>query len=181
MFDVRLFTGLSLSPEVLANLEVLLEEIQPLARINWSPISQLHITTKFIGNFPFARVSELHRYLLSLPRLGTFPLTLSGIRYFPRPRGSWILYARVEPSEPLNQLAAAMDEQLAFYDVRRERDEYLPHVTIGRIPGKNPWLELDQRVELNLTRPFGSFDVTEYHLYESTPSGYRIFASVPLT
>jgi RNA 2',3'-cyclic 3'-phosphodiesterase len=180
MLDVRLFTGLSLPPEVLAKLELLLEEIQPLARINWSPISQLHITTKFIGSFRFSRVPELHRYLLDVPRSKAFTVTLTGLRYFPGPHGSWVLYIRVEPSEGLTELAAALDNHLAFYDVRREREAYLPHVTIGRIPGKNPWLELDQRVESYLERPFGSFEVTEYHIYESTQSGYRIFASVPL-
>ncbi len=40
---------------------------------------------------------------------------------------------------------------------------------------------LDQRVESYAARPFGSFEVTEYHLYESTPSGYRKCASIPLT
>jgi RNA 2',3'-cyclic 3'-phosphodiesterase len=181
MFDVRLFTGLSLPPEVLTNLEALLEEIRPLARIKWSPVSQLHLTTKFIGSFPFSRVSELHRYLLGLPRMEGFPLTLTGLRYLPGPRGSWVLYARPEPTEPLTQLAAALDENLTFYNVPRDRNDYLPHVTIGRILGKNPWPELDRRVESYLERPFGSFEVAEYHLYESTPSGYRIFGSVPLT
>ena len=96
------------------------------------------------------------------------------------PRQGWVLYAKVEPCEGLNQLAAALDDYLAVYEIRRDFEQYLPHVTIGRIPGNNPWPELDERVESYSEKPFGTFDVTEYHLYESTPSGYKQFISIPL-
>jgi 2'-5' RNA ligase len=154
MFDVRLFTGLSLPPEVLKNFEVLLDELEPLARIRWSPISQLHLTTKFIGAFPFQRVGELCRFLHGLPKARKFSVTLTGLRYLKLEKGGWLLYAKVEPNEELNQLAAATDEALGFYDVRRG--------------------------EANTEKPLGTFEVGEYHLYESTPSGYRNVSSIPL-
>ena len=180
MFDVRLFTGLSLPPEVLINFEALLDELEPLARIRWSPASQLHITTKFVGAYPFHRVGELCRFLHGLPKAPKFSVTLTGLRYLKLEKGGWLLYAKVEPNEELNQLAAAMDEALAFYDVPREWRPYMPHVTIGRVPGNNPWPELDARVEANTERPLGTFEVDEYHLYESTPSGYRNVSSISL-
>jgi 2'-5' RNA ligase len=180
MFDVRLFTGLSLPPEVLANFETLLDEIQPLARIRWNPVSQLHITTKFIGAWPFSRLPELSRYLDGLPRMTAFSLTLTGIGYFPGPNHSWVLYAKVEPCQGLRELAAAMEEYLIHYEVPREEREYFPHLTLARVAGNNPWPELDQRVDLYAEKPFGTFDVKEYHLYESTPSGYRRYVSIPL-
>ena len=154
--------------------------MEPLARIRWSPVSQLHITTKFIGAFPFTRISELSRFLGGLPKLPGFAVTLTGIGYFPGPNNSWVLYAKVEPCEGLRDLASAMDENLTFYGVPEEDREYFPHVTIGRVLGANPWPELDQRVDLYAEKLFGTFDVKEYHLYESTPSGYRISATLPL-
>ena len=36
---------------------------KPLARINWSPVDNLHITTKFIGEWPEARLDEIKRAL----------------------------------------------------------------------------------------------------------------------
>jgi 2'-5' RNA ligase len=180
MLDTRLFTGLSLPPEVLENFAELLSELEPLARIRWSQVSQLHITTKFIGKWPCHRLPELGRFLDGCPRSPKFTLNLTGLRYFKMPVHGWVLYARVEPSAGLDALAAALDEYLAFYEIRRNFEEYLPHVTIGRIPGNNPWPELDERVELYSEKPLGTFEVTEYHLYESTPSGYRQFISIPL-
>ncbi len=163
-----------------ADFEVLLEELRPLARIHWTDPTQLHITTKFIGAFPFVRVSELCRYLSSRPPLPKFTVTLKGLKYFRTPQQSWVLYVRVEPTEPILQLAAAMDDWLGLYKIRRDADIYLPHVTIGKIPGNNPWPKLDERVEAYLEKPMGEFEVTEYHLYESTPSGYRKCISIPL-
>lgn len=96
------------------------------------------------------------------------------------PLNGWVLYAKVEPSEGLSALVAALDDYLAHFGIQRNLEDYLPHVTIGRVPGNNPWPELDDRVELYSEKPLGTFDVGEYHLYESTPSGYRQFISIPL-
>ena len=165
---------------MLKNFEILLEELEPLARIRWSPISQLHLTTKFIGAWPFHRVGELCRFLDGLPRSHRFSVTLTGLRYLKLEKGGWLLYAKVNPNEELNHLAATMDESLGCYNIPREWRPYLPHVSVGRVPGNNPWLELDARVEAYTEKPLGTFDVNEYHLYESTPSGYRKVASIPL-
>jgi RNA 2',3'-cyclic 3'-phosphodiesterase len=181
ILDARLFTGLSLPPDVLKNFDELLTELQPLARIRWSPIWQLHITTKFIGTWPSNRVPEMCRLLDRWARVPKFSLTLTGLRYFAMPSQGWVLYAKVEPSDGLNDLAAVLDNLMSEYGIRRSLEEFLPHMTIARIPGNNPWPELDERVEQYSTKPFGTFEVNEYHLYESTPSGYRQIASIPLS
>ena len=56
---MRLFTGLDLPAEVVGNLEELLQQLRPTARIQWSPPANLHITTKFIGEWPEERLEEL--------------------------------------------------------------------------------------------------------------------------
>src|SRR5579884_2491547 len=49
---MRLFTGLDLPAEIVGNLKSLLRRLQPEAPINWSPPENLHVTTKFIGEWP---------------------------------------------------------------------------------------------------------------------------------
>src|ERR1700760_3160588 len=56
---MRLFTALELSPEVLIRLERLTSVLRPEALINWSPLDNLHITTKFIGEWPETRLDDL--------------------------------------------------------------------------------------------------------------------------
>ena len=65
---MRLFIGIDLTLEVIANLEGLLERLKPAAQINWSPPSNMHITTKFIGEWPEERLGELTGALASAAR-----------------------------------------------------------------------------------------------------------------
>jgi 2'-5' RNA ligase len=180
MLDVRLFTGLSLPPQISATFEELLEELEPLARIRWTRARDLHITTKFIGKWPFGRMPELCNYLISMPRLPRFKITLTGLRYMSAANNSWVLYAHVENCEPLIRLAIQTDQTMKTYHVPEDHQDFVPHVTIGRIPGPNPWPELDERVESYCDKPLGTFEVTEWHLYESAATGYRKCVTVPL-
>jgi 2'-5' RNA ligase len=49
---MRLFTAIDLPPEVAGRLDALIAKLRPLANIRWSPAANLHITTKFIGQWP---------------------------------------------------------------------------------------------------------------------------------
>jgi RNA 2',3'-cyclic 3'-phosphodiesterase len=180
IFDVRLFTGLSLPPEMLAKMEALLEELTPVARIRWKQPSQLHITTKFIGKFPFHRTPELARFLFGLPKEPRFPVAVTGLKYHHNELdGSSLILANVEPTEALRNHASLLDHALTHYKIEREWDEYRPHITLGRIPGQNPWPLLFQKLEEYADRPFGAFEADGYHIYESTPSGYKQYVSIP--
>ena len=64
---MRLFTALDLPPEVLGRLDHLLRRLKPAARISWSPPENLHVTTKFIGEWPESRLAELKAALGGLP------------------------------------------------------------------------------------------------------------------
>ena len=48
---MRLFAGLDLPYEMRRNLELLLQLVKPLARIQWSPVTNLHLTTKLSAIF----------------------------------------------------------------------------------------------------------------------------------
>ncbi len=72
-----------------------------------------------------------------MPRLDKFTVTVTGLGYFPRPHKAWSALRRVEPCEGLTKLAAALDEGLEHFDVRREWEAYRPHITVGRVQGNN--------------------------------------------
>jgi 2'-5' RNA ligase len=56
---MRLFVGLDLPPATVGSLEALLNRLRPAARIQWSPPVNLHITTKFIGEWPEEKLDQL--------------------------------------------------------------------------------------------------------------------------
>ena len=56
---MRLFTGIDLAAEVVARLEEVVARLKPTAPIRWSPPANLHITSKFIGEWPENRLEEM--------------------------------------------------------------------------------------------------------------------------
>ncbi|HSU59908.1 MAG TPA: RNA 2',3'-cyclic phosphodiesterase, partial [Bryobacteraceae bacterium] len=83
---MRLFTAIHLTPEILLRLERLLSTLRAEALIKWSPLDNLHITTKFIGEWPEARLDELHEALGALAPREPFQVELKDLGWFPNER-----------------------------------------------------------------------------------------------
>ena len=56
---MRLFTAIDIPADVKAALAALLDRLRPLADLRWIPLEKLHITTKFVGEWPEDRLDEL--------------------------------------------------------------------------------------------------------------------------
>jgi len=175
---MRLFTAVDIGPEVRERLVALAATLQPLARLKWSPAPNLHITTKFIGEWPADRLTELTGVLpASLPE----PLiTVSGIGFFPNDRHPKVLFARVEPSAALTALAHATDAALQRLGIVPEKHPYRPHVTLARIPECTRLHGLRERLDETPPGHFGTFPGSEFSLYESCGGHYTKLQTFPL-
>ena len=110
---MRLFTGLDLPGDVVANLEELLRRLKPTARIQWSPPANLHVTTKFIGEWPEERLGELKAALAGLPgRDADSRCGSGGVGFFPNPHSPRIFWCGIE-APGLAELAADTDSATA--------------------------------------------------------------------
>ena len=98
---MRLFTGIAIAPHVLDNLARVLNELRPMAPLKWSPVENLHITSKFIGPWPENRLAELEAALEAVNPPDTFEVTISGFGYFPNPHHPKTLFAGVEAGPSL--------------------------------------------------------------------------------
>jgi RNA 2',3'-cyclic 3'-phosphodiesterase len=177
---VRLFTGIAIGGEVMERLGRLLRELRPLAPVNWSPLENLHITTKFIGAWPEERLEELTHALAGIKPPATFPVTIAGLVRKPR-----MLFAEVHAGPELATLARQVEESLEPLGVAREQRAYTPHITLARI-GDKPLGGVREHIA-NMKNPeFGTFQVAEFHLYSSRPraggsgSVYEILTSFQL-
>jgi 2'-5' RNA ligase len=106
---MRLFTAIDLSDEVRENIDTLQRQLKPAARIQWSPASNLHITTKFIGEWPELRLEELKSALRSVLAVGPIAIEVRQIGWFPNPDSPRVLFAGVHAPRALPQLAKAID------------------------------------------------------------------------
>ena len=71
---MRLFTGIDLPEDVRERLERLLMHLRPCAHLKWSPVYNLHVTLKFIGEWPEEKLPQLETALRSIPQARRIPL-----------------------------------------------------------------------------------------------------------
>jgi 2'-5' RNA ligase len=181
---MRLFTGIAIAPHVLDNIERLLGELRPLARLNWTPVENLHITSKFIGAWPEPKLPELERALGRLAAPGNIRIAVAGFGFYPDPHHPRVLFAGVRSGRALGDLARSIDEALVPLGCAREERPYSPHVTLAKIKTENI-RDLREHIASMTNPDFGSFDAVDFHLYLSQPgprgSVYSKLASYPLS
>lgn len=166
---MRLFIGLDVPYEMRRNLELLLQLLRPQASIAWSSLSNLHITTKFIGEWPPHRLDELKRALESVPRPAPLAIRIRGIGWFPNPHHPRVLYAGIAAPDSLAQLAGDTETACAQLGIPRENRAFHPHLTLARIKPPADLAHLRQVISDLPSSDFGAFTSTEFHLYESRP------------
>lgn len=167
---MRLFTGIDLPPDMLLRLERLISALRPEALIKWSPIDNLHITTKFIGEWPQSRLPELEEALAALPVRLPFDIEIRDLGWFPNERSPRVLWAGVHGGDALRELAHTVEEHLhKALAVPLENRPYEPHLTLARIKSPVPLQRLRTRVREMQPAPLGSFSVNRFVLYRSEP------------
>ncbi len=170
---MRLFTGIDLPAALRARLEAFLAGLRPCARLQWSRPENLHITTRFIGEWPEDRLSEIVGALRTLPAREPFSVRVRGFGWFPNERAPRVFWAGIEAPPALAVLARDTDRALVSAGLEPEGRSFSPHLTLARIKdpasvdGLRPALA---RIE---TPEFGEFPVDRCCLFlsERGPSG----------
>lgn len=184
---MRLFAAIDLPEEVRA---ALAHEQQALARlcrqnreIRWARAEGLHLTLKFLGEVPAERVPGVAGALGELGDFAKFPVEIKGLGFFPDARKPRVLWAGVEASAALGELAGRVDTALERLDFAPAGGPFRPHLTLARFrrPRSEPALEAAAAQAKSLS--FGRFEANEFFLFESRllPSGaeYHKLAQFP--
>ena len=182
---MRLFTALDIPDDILANIDHLLDRLKPTARIKWSATSNMHITTKFIGEWPDERLGELDATLRGLPPCPPLALRIRNVGFFPNPHSPRVFWAGIEAPSELAALARATEAATAALGIRSEKRAFSPHLTLARIKEPVPMQKLRQSIVALESLDFGAFTSDRFFLYQSRlhPSGsvYTKLAEFPLS
>jgi 2'-5' RNA ligase len=181
---MRLFTGLDLPEDVVANLERLLAKLRPAAPIAWSAPANLHITTKFIGEWPDERLEQLKRALASLPSRPAIEVVIRRLGFYPNARAPRVFWCGVE-APGLSNLAEDTDQATERLGVGPEIRAFSPHLTLARIKERQDSGGLAKAVQALAEAEFGRFEARRFFLYRSRlqPGGsvYTKLAEFPFT
>jgi 2'-5' RNA ligase len=117
---MRLFVGLDIPPEVKDNLARFIDSLRPEASLRWSTSSNLHITTKFIGEWRADRLEEMKTALATVQG-ESFSIAIRGLGWYPNPHSPRVFWAAVRADSSLPTLAKATEEAVATIGVEKEK------------------------------------------------------------
>jgi RNA 2',3'-cyclic 3'-phosphodiesterase len=181
---MRLFVGLSIPERIVTNVAKTIDSLRPAApKLRWSPLANLHITTKFLGEWPEEELDVLQATLVQM-RAEACEVHLAGFGWFPNPHWLRVFWVAALGGGPLLQLAAKTDDAISALGPARETKPYTPHMTLARVNEGADVRDL-RRAVAGIEKPdWGRFRAEEFFLYRSDPgpagSVYTTLAGFPL-
>jgi len=134
----RIFIAIELPVDVARGLDrtiLLLRERVAAPDIKWVTAGNIHVTLKFLGDVPRARIEEIGRSLE--PICAAAPLmrlSVAGLGAFPSPRAPRVVWAGLQGDiEPLSSLARSVDGALVALGYPGESRPFTPHLTLARV------------------------------------------------
>jgi 2'-5' RNA ligase len=181
---MRLFIALDLPEEVVRNLELFVAQLKPSARIHWSPPANLHVTTKFIGEFPESGLPKLQAALSGMPERPPIEVTVAKVGFYPNAHSPRVFWCGIEAPR-LEALAADTDAATSSVGVAKEERPYSAHLTLARIKERLDLSPLQSAIAAAPSLEFGRFTARSFFLYRSqlrpTGSVYTKLAEFPFS
>jgi len=181
----RLFAAIKIHPS--AQYISLFNEISSSLRherIKWIEPENTHLTLKFFGETDDAKIPAICHALESATAQST-PFTLKiartgvfGSRYDPK-----VIWFGIEKNEELDRLARNIFTELAKCGWEADRQNFVPHLTIGRIKELRDKPLFQKIVGIHNMVEIQDENVTEIILYESIlrregPLYVKVFSAV---
>lgn len=160
---------------------------QPLVldHIKWVEPQNMHLTLKFLGKTPDEQLPQLHAALLEVASRHTdFDLNFTktgifGSSYHPR-----VIWLGDETSQPIRLLGEDLLNTLDLAGFARDRQNFVPHLTLGRIKKVNSKKHFQKTIDEFRTAFSLHVHPTNFILFQSilTPRGpeYHAIKTYPL-
>ncbi len=164
---MRLFVAAGLPSSVTASVRGMRQRLAAHdASVRWVRDESLHVTLKFLGPAPPARLGAIEETLASVA-MPPFEVTVAGVGFFPNPRAPRVFWAGIV-SDGLAELAQAVDGRMTRLGFRAESRAFNPHLTLARNRGRRPIdAAFIEEAEPWREHEFGRFRTERFALYES--------------
>jgi len=185
---MRLFLALDIDDAIRARISRFVEGVRNFAPdARWAKEESLHVTLKFIGEYPDEKIDALQQELVNISA-GMGEILFRGYGFFPTPKSARVFWIGMEAGPQLAALAAAIDERMPVLGIAKEERAFSPHLTLARFSGgsgsprwrkgdgPNRTFQVLQEKLAALPAPeFGTMTPREYFLYRSelSPKGSK--------
>src|SRR5437660_5843500 len=165
---MRLFVALEIPSMVRENLASLLESLRAVSpQTRWVRLENLHVTLKFIGEVPQAKLAGIRGALAGARSEQPVTLDFRGLGFFPNEKRPRVFWAGIEASPNLKTLAADIDGATEELGIPREQRPFSPHLTLARFEPPRLPEKLRAAIHENAAREFSSLRTNKFHLIES--------------
>ena len=130
----RIFAGLPVQPlpGLLADYKLLQAELRG-QNIRWTRPEHWHFTLWFFGETPEEAIPPLAEALQRVAGTEEFEIVLSGVSVFGSRYKPRVIWTGPENNQKLKALGAATEAVLAPLGYRRDRQNFVPHLTLARL------------------------------------------------
>lgn len=183
---MRAFIAVELDPEIKRTLQAFVTVLRSTrGDVRWVRPDGLHLTLKFLGEIDEAGAQRVGTVLADLAgRHGPFPLGFRGTGVFPGERDPRVLWVGASAGPGLAVFQDELDGVLEAEGFERERREFKPHLTLGRVKGPGRIREVMAELDRRRGETFGEMTARRVALFESRlrPEGpeYRIVREAEL-
>jgi len=161
--------------------DILRAAMHGISGARWQSDEQLHLTLRFIGEVDHHKAEDIAAALGAL-YAPSVVARIAGVGLFERQGRAHMVWAGVEPHEPLAALHRKVEQLLARVGVVPEMRAFMPHITLARLNrGSGPVAPF---LALNSDLASPPFEFSHVTLYESEMghggSRYHPVARYPL-
>ena len=195
---MRLFIAFDLDEHIREKIVRFMDGVRGFAPdARWIRPESLHVTLKFIGQWPDGRLPEVRDSLQSI-RADSFEVAFGNYGFFPTAKAPRVFWIAVQSGAELASLATTIDTKLSSLGITPEEHAFSPHLTLARraggsgSPRKNKddrsnqsFARLQEKLALMHKLDFGVMAARQFFLYQSELSSrgsqYTKLSAFPLT
>jgi RNA 2',3'-cyclic 3'-phosphodiesterase len=135
MENLRLFAAIKIDPqEQFENTYEFLKQALDFNIIKWVDLKNIHLTLKFIGDTNPDEVPNIMSALASAcEEIKQFELKISNTGVFGSNYNPKVIWFGIEANDMLQKLAQQVSSKLETVGILGDRQNFVPHLTIGRI------------------------------------------------
>ena len=178
---MRLFCGIEIPARIRAGLEALVGRMRPLAKLSWSPIEKLHVTTNSSANGRKNGIDGMNQALAGVPRPGPIEIAVRGCGVVSERAQSARILGRDRAGRAIEQLARDTDQAWLRHSGWSPKDrEFHPHLTLARRRDPVPIERLRKELAaIGSPTISAAFRAESFFLYLSRGGRYIKLAGVP--
>lgn len=184
MKTIRAFYAIKLNDDIRSATQQVINKLQSCdwsQFVRWTPVNNLHITLRFLGDVTEAQLEQMNRMASAkLTEISPFTVDFKDPRLFPHFRKPKVVAILIPHNDALFQLAELLDQCAIEAGLEPQPRQFKAHLTLGRCNKSFP-----KRIKID-PMPFSSvLSVDSVSLYQSilSESGptYIEQATIPLS